>query len=89
MFPRIIANFKIFRFDKKLNINFIVSIFIFYQNDIKSANMFKILHIQFTEEKKYRKKIIAKKYSVDGIVPSNTISESQLRINLHSIGKWC
>lgn len=40
-------------------------------------------------EKKYRKKIIAKKYSVDGIVPSNTISESQLRINLHSIGKWC
>lgn len=41
------------------------------------------------EKKKYRKKIIAKKYSVDGIVPSNTISESQLRINLHSIGKWC
>lgn len=51
--------------------------------------MFKILHIQFTGKKKYRKKIIAKKYSVDGIVPSNTISESQLRINLHSIGKWC
>lgn len=50
--------------------------------------MFKILHIQFTG-KKYRKKIIAKKYSVDGIVPPNTISESQLRINLHSIGKWC
>lgn len=51
--------------------------------------MFKILHIQFTKKKNIVKKIIAKKYSVDGIVPSNTISESQLRINLHSIGKWC
>lgn len=72
-----------------MNINFVFSIFIFYQNDIKSANMFKILHIQFTKKKNIVKKIIAKKYSVDGIVPSNTISESQLRINLHSIGKWC
>lgn len=40
-------------------------------------------------KKNIEKKIIAKKYSVDEIVPSNTISESQLRINLHSIGKWC
>lgn len=76
------ANFKIFRFDKKkMNINFVFSIFIFYQNDIKSANMFKILHKQLTN------KIV--KNSVDGIIPSNMISESQLRINLHSIGKWC
>lgn len=64
-----------------MNINFVFSIFIFYQNDIKSANMFKILHKQLT------KKIV--KNSVDGIIPSNMISESQLRINLHSIGKWC
>lgn len=75
MFFRIIVNFKIFCFDKKLNINFIVSLFIFMKMILSLLICLKYC-IYSLWKKKYRKKIIVKKYFVDGIVLFNMIFES-------------